>query len=254
MRTNAMTPVPADRHRARRGHSLLELVLVFASLSLVLGGVLLLMHSSRTAWQLASSKSRLQESGRRMLDTVLADLRRSGLTAVGGASLPSISERRRGPLATPRGNLVATMNYADEALVNEVLAWQGDGDHVARNAGRVSDEIVFQLPRDLDGNGTPLDANGDLEWSADLVSYRVVDDAAGRPWLERQVERAGVLVERRALGPSVTSITFDAIVNDRSLRFGTVDVVLYLEEIDGLGRRVRVAVEGSVQLRNILGS
>ncbi len=252
MRAHALTGT--SRRGAQRGHSLLEVVLVFATMSLVLGGVLQVMHASQTAWQLASSKSRLQESGRRMLETVLTDLRHSGLTTVAGNSYPAISERPRGAFGTPRGNLVATMNYADEALVNDVLCWQGDGDHVARNAGRVSDEVVFQLPQDLDHNGTPLDANGNLEWGADLISYRVVNDADGRPWLERDVERAGVVVERRSIGPSVTSITFDAVFNDRSLRYGTVDVILYLQEVDATGRRVTAAVEGSVQLRNILGS
>jgi hypothetical protein len=254
MRAHTLTADRVGRDRACRGHSLLEALIVFATLSLVFGGVVQVMQASRTAWQMTSARSRLQESGRRMLETVLTDLRHSGLTSVAGNSYPAISERPRGPVSTPRGALVATMNYADEALVSEVLAYQGDGDHVARNAGRVSDEIVLQLPQDLDHDGTPLDAGGNLEWGADLVSYRVVDDAEGRPWLERHVERGGVLVERRTIGPSVRSITFDTVFNDRSLRYGTVDVVLYLSEVDASGQRVQVAVEGSVQLRNIVGS
>jgi hypothetical protein len=189
-----------------------------------------------------------------MLETILADLRHSGLTTSGGANYPAIWERPRGPDKTPRGNLVATMNFTDESLVSEVLAYAGDGDHVRRNAKRVSNEIVFQLPKDLDHDGTPLDANGDLEWGAELVAYRIVDDAEGRPWLERRIEAGGAVVEKREVGPSVKSITCDVVFNDRSLRYGVVDVVLYLEEVDAAGQRVDVAVEGSVALRNIEGT
>lgn len=244
---------PLSASRRRRGHSLIEMVVALATLSLVLGGALQISTAARDTWRLAGAKSRLQEDGRRMLDAVLDELRRSGVTSAGGASLPAIWEQPRGPLATPRGNLVATMNFADADLVNEVRAAQGNGDRIARNAARVSDTIVFQLPRDQDGDGTPLDANGEIEWGPELVSYRVVDDAEGRPWLERQVENGGALVARRPLGPSVRAITFDIVFNDRSLRFGTVDVVLYLEERDPSGRRVTAAVEGAVVLRNTRG-
>jgi hypothetical protein len=227
--------------------------MALTTLSAVLGGVLQITTASRAAWRLSGSKSHLQESGRRMLETILAELRHSGLTSLAGSSYPAIFERPRGPEATPRGNLVATMNYADESLVSEVFSAQGDGDHIRRNATRVSDEIVFQLPADLDHDGTPLNATGDLEWGPDLVSYRVVDDVEGRPWLERSTERAGAVTARRMVGPSVRSITFDVVFNDRTLRFGIVDVVLWLEEVDASGQKVTAAVEGSVSLRNTRG-
>jgi hypothetical protein len=185
-----------------------------------------------------------------MLEHVLDDLRRSGLTTVAGATYPSLFERPAGPETTPRGNLIASMNYADAALVDEIFARDGNGDRIARNANRVSDEVVFQQPRDLDGNGTPLDVNGNLEWGPELFSYRVVTDAEGRPWLHRYAELNGAVVDARIVGPSVTSITFDVVFNDRSLRFGMVDVVLYLQELDSNGQKVTAAIEGAVELRN----
>jgi len=252
MRANPLSgPTRARRARAGvRGHTLLESMFVLATMTAVLGGSLVLLDGARRAWQFADSESRLQERGRRMLQAVLTELRRSGLTTDAGNNLPAIFERARGPDWTPRGNLLATMNYADESLVDEVYAVQGTGDRIARNDGRVSDEIVFQLPADLDGNGTPIDADGNIEWGPELISYRVVEDAAGRPWLFRHVELNGAIVERRIVGPSVASITFDVVLNDRSLRFGEVAVVLYLEELDDRGQLVTTSVEGVVGLRN----
>ena len=238
------------RGRGARGHTLVEMMIVVVTMTVVLGGVLTIMRGARDAWQLTGSKSRLQESGRRMLEKIVSDLRHSGLTTVAGQNYPAIWERPLGPESTPRGALVATMNYSDESLVSEVFAYNGDGDHIARNAGRVADEMVFQLPQDLDGNGTPLDANGNLEWGPQLFSYRVVQDAEGRPWLYRNTEVGGALVDQRIVGQAVKSITFDVVFNDRSLRFGNVDIVLYLEEVNGNGQRVTAEVEGSVNLRN----
>jgi hypothetical protein len=226
------------------------MMIVLATMTAVLGGAMALLDGARRAWSQADTQSRLQERGRRMLQAVLSDLRRSGLTTFGGNNYPAIWERPRGADSTPRGALVATMNYADVGLVDEVYAVQGTGDRVARNETRVSDEIVFQLPADVDGDGTPLDANSDLEWGPELISYRVVEDANGQPWLQRHVEAGGAIVERRIVGPSVATITFDVVFNDRGLRFGEVAVVLYLSELDDRGQLVTTAVEGVVGLRN----
>ena len=236
--------------RGRRGSSLVEMLIVLATMTIVLGCAVELIRSSRSSWQLASTKSRLQESGRRMMQSILADLRRSGLTNAAGQNYPAIWERPAGAESTPRGALIATMSYTDVGLVDEVFAKNGAGDRITRNETRVSDEVVFQQPKDLDGNGTPLDANGDLEWGPELFSYRVITDAEGRSWLERCTETGGVVTGRSVVGPSVTSITFDVVYDDRSLRFGVVDVVIYLQELDTNRQIVTAAIEGAVELRN----
>lgn len=248
MRAN---PLIATGRARQRGTGFIELILVLATSLLVMGGAIVLMQGTRSNSARANGAAALQEHGRRVLTEVLDELRRSGLSTSAGTNYPAIWERARGPESTARGALVATMNYTDVAAVSEVYAWQGDGTRRSdRNAGRVSDEIVFQLPADLDGDGTPLDATGNLEWSADLISWRVVEDANGQPWLARYVERAGAIVDRRFVAPGVTGITFDSVLDDRSMRFGEVAVVLYLEGTDSQGRTTTSAVEGSVVLRN----
>lgn len=246
-----MRPHPLSApSRRRRGHTLVELAVVMATFALLLGGTLLLLSGARESWRRADAESRLQESGRRMLEAILGDLRRSGLTVAQGASWPAIFERPRGPRGTPRGALVATMDPADVDRVDSIGAVNGAGDRIERNRERVSDELVLQLPADLDGDGTPLDADGEMEWGEELVSWFVVEDAEGRPWLWRSVDRAGTVVEERVVGSAVDKATFDVVFNDRTLRFGEVAVVLYLEETDARGRRVATQVEGSVVLRN----
>jgi type II secretory pathway pseudopilin PulG len=237
--------------RRRDGFTIVEAVVVCATLVVVLGAALVLLEGTRHTSQRAQTESRLQESGRRILADVLADLKRSGMSTLDGHSYPAIWERARGPESTPRGNLIATLSYSDESLVDEIYAWQGDGvDRITRNEPRVSDEVVFQRPVDLDGDGTPLDAVGSLEWTGDLISYRVIDDGAGNASLWRLVENGGVVVARDRVGPGVVKITVDAVMNDRTLRFSEVAVVLWIETRDAENRAARTAVEGSVVIRN----
>ena len=233
--------------------TLVETMVAVVGMTIVFGGSLMLLISSQGAWQVGGNQSSLQEIGRRILNEVLADLRRSGLTAVPGQNLPAVFQHARGAETDPRGPLQATMNYQDVALVSEVLAYQGNGNRILRNAGRVSEEVVFQLPSMIDAGDpwgpAPIDATGNFVWSPDLVSYRVVD-LGNVPWLIRYRELNGAVIERRTVGPWVTSITFDVVFNDRSMRFGEVAVVVYLERTNNQGQRITASLEGSVVLRN----
>ncbi len=233
-----------------KGFSLVEMTLVSIGISFVMGTVMLFMKSSQAAWELSGNQSGLQERARRLLHVMVDDLRRSSLTSVAGQNLPAIWERPAGTEDTPRGALIATMNYEDVDQVDEILAVNGDGQtRIERNRARESNEIVFQIPTDVDGNGIPLDADGNVEFTEDLVTYRVVDQA-GTPTLMRYVERAGEIVDRRAIGPWVQKITFDVVLNDRTVRFNEIAVCVYLERIDDRGQVLRAAVEGAVGLRN----
>lgn len=252
MRPHALNDGQSARPpRRTRGTTMIEMMIVLVTMTAVLGGSMLLLESARKAWRFADTEGRLQENGRRILQNLLGELRHSGLTSLAGTNYPAIYERPRGPDTTPRGNLIATMNYADESLVSEVYASQGVGsDRILRNEARVSNELVYQRPLDVDGNGTPLDANGDLEWGNELFSYRVVEDPNGIPWLYRYTTVNGAQTDSRIVGPSVRAVTFDVVFNDRSLRFDELAVVIYLEELDDSGQLITTAVEGVVGLRN----
>lgn len=245
-------------HRSRRssqqGFTLVEMAVSSFSMIVVLGGAVAVLAGSRGALEVSNTQSVLQDVGRRVLDQVLGDLRSTGLTDgafVGVGSLPAIWERPPADLGnSTRGNLIASMDYNDVDLVDEILAYQGNGDRIARNANRVTNEIGFQMPRDLDGDGRPLDANGDLEWGPEFFSYRVIVEPNGISWLYRFTELNGAVTDTLRIAPFVSNITFDVIFNDRSLRFGEVAVVVYLQRPNGQGQTITTALEGAVVLRN----
>ena len=245
-----------------RGMTLVEVMFASVSMLIVLGGSMALMMSSRGAMQVGGTQSSLQEVGRRILNEVLSDIRRSGLTTVvgGGAgnlggpnvsNFPAIYVRKLAPAtSSKREQLIASMNYADAGMVDEVLAYEGNGNRIDRNEDRDANEFVFQLPTDLDGDGMPIDANGDLEWGQEQFSYRLIQDPNGIPWLYRVTEINGLSIDEQRVGPFVQNITFDVVFNDRSLRFGEVAVVLYMQKQNERGQIITAALEGSVVLRN----
>lgn len=241
-----MTRLLRDPAGRQRGMTLIEVLVMVVGSSVVIGGAMSLILSTRGAYEVGGTQSSLQEVGRRMLDDVLADLRGSGLTTVAGQNYPAIYER---PAGEARGDLYATMNYEDADDVDETLAYNGDGDRIERNRDRVTNEIVFQRPTDMDGDGRPIDSDGRLEWSDELLSYRIDIEPNGKSWLIRGSEIGGLESVRR-VGPFITNITFDVVFSDRSMRFGTVAVVIYLQRVNASGQTITAALEGSVVLRN----
>jgi type II secretory pathway component PulJ len=232
------------------GFSLLEAALSMTVMTLVLGATTALMHGTQRAWEAGSRQSQLQERGRDLLDTVMTDLRRTGLTRVGAAPFPSIWERPAGPEGTPRGNLIATLDYQDADRVNEVLAYNGDGQsRIERNRDRVSNEILFQLPKDTNGNGMPIDDEGYITFGTEVITYRVIVDNQ-IPTLYRITFDAGAEIARVPICQWVTGITFDAVFNDQTVRFGEIAVVVYMQRPGPDGSVVRAALESAVVLRN----
>lgn len=244
---------PMTRPKASRsaGFSLIEMIVATASMSFVFGGSVLLLQGTRGAFEVGGNHSSLQEVGRRILDDVLSDLRRSGLTTVAGQNLPAVFERPVGNFLTPQGPLLATMSYTDVDLVDAVIAVQGNGNRINRNFGRNTNEILFQLPADTNGNGLPVDNNGNLTWGNEVISYRIISDPVTNiPTLFRLTQNGGMITGFRRMGMWVNNITFDVVFNDRSLRFGEIAVVIYLQRINARGQLITSSLEGSVGLRN----
>ena len=57
-------------------------------------------------------------------------------------------------------------------------------------------------------------------------------------------------VGQNTVNNSCAQLGFDVIANDRTLRLGEVAVVVYLQRVNSRGQTIRVAMEGSVGLRN----
>jgi type IV pilus assembly protein PilW len=76
-----MTGRHRNRHlaqRAHRGFSLVELMVAMALSLILLAGVLAIFASSRTTYETTDRLSRIQESGRFALDSIVRDLRSAG--------------------------------------------------------------------------------------------------------------------------------------------------------------------------------
>lgn len=241
------------RRRRQAGFSLVEMMVAMGSMTLVFGASMMMLAGTRGAWEVGGTRSSLQEVGRRMLEEVLTDVRRSGLTTTGGQNFPQIWERPVGTFLEPRGNLIATMDYTDVDLVDEMLAVNGLGgpNRILNNQNRIPNEFVFQLPTDTNGNGLPIDDDGNLTFGIETVSYRIIEDpTTGIPTLFRLTQAGAMLAGFERVGPYVTNITFDVVFNDPSLRFGEIAVVIYLQKTNAQGQVIQAALEGSVALRN----
>ncbi len=244
--------------RSNAGFTMVEMMVAAASLLLVIGGAMALMKSSRGALEVGGNRSGLQELGRRMLNDVVGEIRGAGITEVAGQSYPAIYDR---PIALQadslRGDELAVMDPTD-AEITDSVAWTDPAsdpnilevDRVERNRNREPSEFVFQVPQDLNADDRPIDAEGNMEWGTELVSFHIVQDPNGINWLHRVVEDGGVEVSRERIGPHVQNITFDVIGNDRSMRFNEVGVVIYLQRLNNQGQVITAELESSVVMRN----
>ncbi|MEW6745619.1 MAG: hypothetical protein AB1486_22950 [Planctomycetota bacterium] len=227
------------------GYAVIEASLTLALVSMIFGGFILLLKASRGAQEEGASRSELQEIGRRAMSRVLEDLRGTGIVEDALGNFPVIYERPAGDESTPRGEFVASLSYTDA----DDVAWasyERGRDRVEVNRDAECREILFRVPRDTDGNGYPIDSTGLVEWGDQVMSYRVVQYPDGRRWLERRTDDASP----EPVAPYVEKITFDCIMNDRSLLYNQIAVVIYLSREGHRGQSIEAALEGIATLRN----
>ncbi len=130
--------------RASKGFSLVELMVAMALSLILLAGVLAIFASSRTTYETTDRLSRIQESGRFALDTIVRDLRSAGYV---GCS-------RRGAFTNALNQPDPVMwdfEFALEGFDAQGSAWApalstGTGDP-ADGAVAGSDVLVVRVPR-----------------------------------------------------------------------------------------------------------
>jgi len=234
-----------ERRSRVAGFAIIEATITLSLVSMIFGGFILLLKATSGAQEAGGNRSELQEIGRRAMRRVLDDLRNTGIVEDAMGNYPVIYERPAGDDATPRGRFIASLSFLDADLVDWVRFERGR-DRVAINRDLECREILFRAPQDIDGNGYPVDSTGQVEWESDEVSYRVVEHADGRRWLERRTNDT----RPESIAPYVDKITFDCIMNDRSLLYNQVAVVIYLRRTDHRGQVTEAALEGIASLRN----
>ncbi len=234
----------SDRNRVA-GFTLFEMMMTLTIFSVIFSSLFVIVNGVQTTYDRGNTESVLRERGRHILKTVIHDLRQTGILTDGGVNLPAIYERDLVPAEeSERGRLIATMSFEDAELGGEVA--RGDS-RVMTHVDRTSNEIVFRRLADLDGNGFPFeDGSGDLEWGAAQFSYYVVEDVTGGAQLVRESNEG----DFRIVGRDVEKIVFDVISYDPSVLYNQIVVVLYMSSTLPNGERIRVGLEGTVNLRN----
>jgi len=238
----------ARRRDSQRGATLVETAITVALIVSVLLGVYATFGGSLQSYTTGSVRSELQQEGRRALKRILDELRVSGIFED-----PDLGNRPAVFTFDPeaenpsRGDFRGSLSLADLTRQEPPPGTVPHPDRSQRNAGRISEELVFKLPRDADGDGRPTNATtGMLEWDLSEISYRVDRAQTGEWRVSRFVDgfRTGTL------GRHVRKVTFDVLSFDASVPRNQVAVTLFLEKATSEGQVISVAMEGSIQLRN----
>jgi type IV pilus assembly protein PilW len=137
------------RHRAvpqqHKGVSLVELMVAMALSLIVLGGVLAIFASSRSTYETTDRLSRIQESGRFALDSIVRDLRAAGYIGCSRrAELTNVLNAAPGTLMWNFGVGVQGFNAQGTSWLP---ALDTGADTGASGAAAGSDVLVVRAPR-----------------------------------------------------------------------------------------------------------
>ncbi len=104
-------------------------------------------------------------------------------------------------------------------------------------------QVTFYVPADLDGNGTVIDVNGNIEWNvAQPVQY--VYDAPSQQL--RRIQNGQTTI----LTAGVTAARFDDVTTDATLLTNEVKITLTLQVLTPRGRTVSATSIERVKVRN----
>ena len=221
-----------DRTRPNAGFTMLELMFGMMILLLLVGSLTqalqLLSHGAASV----DVDSDLQRQSATALRSIIANLKPSGFVTVGGVGFPSLFQ-----------NGAATGAYAVNAhapATHEALPGEIDFGP--------NQEIVFVQPRDADGNNSPdLDADGEMIWSPNQVSFAVVTLEDGRNVLQRRTNGGSI----RTIASHVERIAFDDNASSGfTVPLRAVRVRIWLRSRDAQGKLHRHFTEAVVKLRN----
>jgi hypothetical protein len=218
-------------NKGRAGYSLVEVILAAAILTML---ARCLVEAATMMGRLTTTgnvETMLQLESERALDSIVADLRRSGFVTVNGKTFPYVFDD-----GEARGDFAA---HSHERAISE--AEEGDSDFGPTR------EIVFALPADADGDERPdLDGTGELVWSPQEISYTRVTYPDGN-FLERMVD----IQNPRRIARYVERIVFDTPASSGwAIPLGSVRVQVFLRMRDPAGALYRHSSSVVLSMRN----
>lgn len=225
----------SGKRKARRGFSLIEaMISTFIFLS-VLGAIYGALSSGRSFAGVENTLAKIQMDARKVLDRVGGELRMAGW----------LDHATEGELPYPYVfvNGVAYGAYASESHA-------APAQHVPATSGAFGQvrEIVFKIPRDLDGDGMLTDAaTGAVEWSTQDVSYVLITDAGGVNTLVRRED--GVITDY--IARYVERITFDTITTDATVAMNEIAITVYMARPAPGNKWLETSLSTCVTMRNV---
>ena len=193
------------RRGAQAGVTLIELTVTSASLSVILGGVLMLMMSSRGAVEVATLQSQFLDAQRLAPDEPEAKLAYALVLLYHGRTSASLKEFREVAVA-----------HSDSMPAFHALSYQYFIKDQAEDGFRVLERLAAALPAS-DRYG-PYETHV-LKWTGTLLGYSLL--AGGSPPPREAVDR--LVGQVRSRGPQATKICNDEYAAVRRLAERTAD-------------------------------
>lgn len=216
------------RGTQNRGFTLIEMALTISIFALVMSAITQSMQGVRGLRESAATSARVTEDGSRALRQVLSDLRRCGFEEIDGLEYPHLFTD-----GVPGADFGAHAHPASTPLVD----WGGP-----------SREIVFRLPADADEDGTPdLDADGNLVWGDEEISYVVITGPDGVNRLLRRTDAGGERLVTRFVDRIVVD---DAATSGFAIPLDSLRVHIDMARPDDRGMIYQLSLEGVVRARN----
>jgi hypothetical protein len=255
MKTTSLGP-----RRGDSGVTLLETIVVVVLSAVVIGGFALALTDSVDFTVSGVGNSDLQETGRRTLDRIKADMRSTGRfidVSLGGLQMPHVfSNGQPNSLMTPEfAHDQAYLTQLASTFSTPTPASQPSNPPPFVAPGSEHEpkgirEIVFRLPADVDADGRIVSATtGDIEWSGTLVGYIVVPNAEGTLNLIRRCVTAGAVVDD-VICRCVEAITFDSNDTKNILPLHAIEVHLHLLHRTSRGQIQRLHLATTAGMRN----
>jgi prepilin-type N-terminal cleavage/methylation domain-containing protein len=225
------------RGAGRRGFSLVELLIVIVTFSIML---LAAFASLRTAVDTQATTARLVElrsSAIRALRLILGDLKESGRVVL------SPPTDRIYPYRFSNGAATGYFAFASHTPPTN-KAKPGS------QATGTSSEIVYVMPRDIDGDGTRINATtGAIEWGAEDWSIALLPQTNGTNVLCRRNNSTVNSVFAR----NVNRLVIEDYQADPTLGYEQIRVSLYMVYNDGdPAHYLETSVSGTINMRNYL--
>jgi prepilin-type N-terminal cleavage/methylation domain-containing protein len=218
-----------------RGVTLVEILVVLVVFSVM---IIAIFSSFQAAVDTQSTTARLVElrsSAIRALREIVTDLKESGrvdLSPPTGRIYPYLFTN-----GAATGYFAAASHASPKNKAKPGSAASGD-----------SSEIIYVVPRDLDGDGTRINATtGAIEWGPEDWSIALLPQANGTNNLCRRKNGA---IER-VLARNVNRVVIQDYQSDSTLGYNQIRIRIYMTFNDGNpAHYLETSVSGTVNMRN----